>query len=121
MDKSAKSVSKSNKKDSNKSGTSPAVKFVDFRATGGKKLAVAGALLGEKLAHIQASLRVALVKLRHPVHPVHRVAATEVARETRAAATERRKQAVAQAQNVAAQKKARARERRARELSHSVF
>lgn len=100
--------------------TSPAVRFVDWRANSGKRMAVARANLAEKLAFARASMRATYIRIRHPIHPVRRVAAKEAARERKAAATERRNQAVARAQNVASQKKATIRERRARELNNSV-
>ncbi|KAI5055806.1 hypothetical protein GOP47_0029327 [Adiantum capillus-veneris] len=100
--------------------TSPAVKFADWRANSGERMAIMRAKVAEKAAYARASMRATFIRIRHPVHPVRRVAAKEAARETKAAATERRRQAEARARTISSQKKALVRERRAKELNRSV-
>ncbi|EFJ23800.1 hypothetical protein SELMODRAFT_442734 [Selaginella moellendorffii] len=100
--------------------TSPMVKFVDMRAASGERMAIARAKMAEKFKHMKASIQVSMVRFRHPVNPIHRVAAREAAQETKAAATERRKQAVAAAKNNSSRKRALIREKRARNLKTTM-
>ncbi|XP_024358467.1 uncharacterized protein [Physcomitrium patens] len=96
-----------------KNKVSPAVKFTDMRANAGQKLSIAGAKMSEKMTHFRANVMLKLYRLQHPTHPVKRVAAKESILNMKAAATERRRQKVARAIDVAARKRAQARERRA--------
>eukprot|EP00246_Nothoceros_aenigmaticus_P003801 TRINITY_DN14_c0_g1_i3.p1 TRINITY_DN14_c0_g1~~TRINITY_DN14_c0_g1_i3.p1 ORF type:complete len:123 (-),score=20.97 TRINITY_DN14_c0_g1_i3:539-907(-) len=91
----------------------PEVKWTDMRAASGQRMAVMKAKFGEKMAHFNASMMLAYTKVRHPVNPMKRVAAKERSKDMRQAATERRKQQIALAENTASGKRARVREKRA--------
>ncbi|CAK9204464.1 unnamed protein product [Sphagnum troendelagicum] len=93
--------------------TSPAVKFTDMRAAAGQRMSVLGAKMGEKMVHLRADVALGFYRIRHPVHPVRRVAAAEATKEMKAAATERRRQKEARARDKAARQRAVVRERRA--------
>ena len=67
--------------------TSPAVRLTDMKASAGQSMSIAGAKISERLMHFRADLALGFYKIRHPVHPVRRVAAVEATKELKAAAT----------------------------------
>lgn len=75
-------------------------------ANSGKKVTMASALLGEKLAHLRADIRLGLYKLSHPALPKEgREAAQESNIVQKSVATERRRQQEARARAIANEKK----------------
>ncbi|KAJ7520883.1 hypothetical protein O6H91_19G027500 [Diphasiastrum complanatum] len=98
--------------------THPAVGFVDFRAKSSERMSVVGAKLTEKMAYMRASMRLTGAHIRHPISPVKRMAAKEAAKETKQAATERRKAKVAAARTISANKSAVVREKRAQAMNN---
>ena len=72
---------------SNKAIGGPKTKFVDMRAASARRFRVAGAVIGEKFAHLGADMRLGLYTISHPVHPMRRAAAKERADNVKAAAT----------------------------------
>jgi len=100
-----------------KNKVNPAVKLTDMRAGMGRRMSVAGAVIGEKMTHLRANLSLGFYRIIHPVHPVRRVAAQEATKEMKAAATERKRQKVARASDVASRQRAAARERRAMNMA----
>ncbi|KAG0581722.1 hypothetical protein M758_3G000900 [Ceratodon purpureus] len=72
----------------------------------GKKMTMASALLGEKLAHLRADLRLGLYRLSHPSLPKEdREAAEESTIVQKSVATEKRRQQEAKARAIANEKK----------------
>lgn len=65
----------------------PMTKMTDMSAASGRRMAVAGAIIGEKFAHFGADVRLGFYIITHPVHPLRRVAAKERAVNVKAAAT----------------------------------
>jgi len=104
----------------NKTLGGPETKFTDMRAASGRRMSVAGAKIGEKFAHMGASMRLGLYTISHPVHPLRRAAAKERAVNLKAAATERRRQKVARALDVEMRKRATIREARAARLGAAL-
>jgi hypothetical protein len=43
--------------------------------------------MGEKMIHFRVNLALGFYRIRHPIHPVRRVAAAEATKEMKAAAT----------------------------------
>ncbi|CAK9192784.1 unnamed protein product [Sphagnum jensenii] len=104
----------------NKLAGGPKTKFTDMRAASGRRMSVAGAKIGEKLAHLRANMGLALYTVAHPIHPIRRAAAKESAVNTKAAATERKNQKIARANDVAYRKRAVVRENRAARLNTAL-
>ena len=71
----------------NKIVGAPKTKLTDMSAASGRRMAVAGAIIGEKFAHFGADIRLGFYTITHPVHPLRRVAAKERAVNVKAAAT----------------------------------
>jgi hypothetical protein len=104
----------------NKLAGGPKTKFTDMRAASGRRMSVAGAKISEKLAHLRANMGLALYTVAHPIHPIRRAAAKESAMNTKAAATERKNQKIARANDVAYRKRAVVRENRAARLNAAL-
>ncbi|CAM6044772.1 unnamed protein product [Sphagnum compactum] len=104
----------------NKLAGGPKTKFTDMRAASGRRMSVAGAKISEKLAHLRANMGLALYTVAHPIHPIRRAAAKESAMNTKAAATERKNQKIARANDVAYRKRAMVRENRAARLNQAL-
>jgi hypothetical protein len=72
----------------------------------GKKVAMASALVAEKMAHLRADIRLGLYKLSHPSLPKEdHAAAQESNIVQKSVATERRRQQEAKARAIANEKK----------------
>jgi hypothetical protein len=71
----------------NKIAGSSKMKLTDMSAASGRRMAVAGATISEKLAHMRANMGLGLYTVAHPIHPIRRAAAKESAMNQKAAAT----------------------------------
>jgi len=98
----------------------PKTKLTDMSAASGRRMAVAGAIIGEKFAHFGADIRLGFYTITHPVHPLRRVAAKERAVNVKAAATERKRQKIARASDTEMRKRAQVRESRAARLNAAL-
>lgn len=104
----------------NKIAGSSKMKLTDMSAASGRRMAVAGATISEKLAHMRANMGLGLYTVAHPIHPIRRAAAKESAMNQKAAATERKHQKIAHANDIASRKRATVRENRAAQLNTAL-
>lgn len=105
---------------SNKVFGGPKTRMTDMRAASGRRMSVAGAVVGEKFARFGADLRLGFYTISHPVHPLRRAAAKERNVNVKAAASERKRQKVARAVDVEMRKRAVVREKRASRLQAAL-
>lgn len=63
------------------------LKMADMSAASGRRMAVAGAIIGEKFAYLGANMKLGLYTMSHPLHPLQRVAAKERNVNVKAAAS----------------------------------
>lgn len=61
--------------------------MTDMRAASGRRMAVVGATVGEKLARFGADVKLGFYTISHPVHPLRRAAAKERNVNVKAAAS----------------------------------
>jgi hypothetical protein len=61
--------------------------MTDMSAASGRKMSVAGAVIGEKFARFGADLKLGFYTISHPVHPLRRAAAREQNINVKAAAS----------------------------------
>lgn len=52
-------------------------KMADMSAASGRRMAVAGAIIGEKFTYLGANMTLGFYTISHPMHPLQRVAAKE--------------------------------------------
>lgn len=98
-------------------------KIADMSAASGRRMAVAGAIIGEKFTYLGANMKLGLYTISHPLHPLQRVVAKERNVNVKAAASvvaERKRQKMARAVDVEMRKRAIVRERWAARLQTAL-